>query len=363
MDIFLLPIIFAIKLLSKNAFNYIRRKHGSTTVRQWRSFERLNYRYDKLRCDLRFLLTCKKEKLVPVFAQPKISIKADQKLKNDIARLIIKTEINNKHIAKKNLKAELRKTSDELKGSSSFVLFYAMKYRIRRNVANKKLGWIKKQSDKLSRLRNNDNNSGNFNVNFNNNIDNRVNIGNISSTLVSEDFTNKVVINFSSYILSAQERKVLALSLDHYIPFRSDDKKLQVEFERFYSDVLAHSSTLSFDEKSNLKRIFLNTYHRYSKIKHTSEEKSILGNLVKNPDIVLLKLDKGRGVVIMNRSDYVRKSECVLNGSQFEKLDSDPTKRFQAKVQRTLLSMKNQFDKNTYKNIYPSSSQLDWFLR
>ena len=170
------------------------------------------------------------------------------------------------------------------------------------------------------------------------------------------------MINFSSYVLSEQERKVLALSLDHYIPFRSDDKRLQVEFERFYSDLLSHSSSLNLDAKSNLKRIFFNTYHRYSKLKHTSEEKSVLKNLIKNPDIVLLKLDKGRGVVIMNRSDYVRKSENFLSDSQFKKLDSDPTKSFQAKVQRTLLSMKSQFNKDTYKHVYPSCSQPGLFL-
>ena len=275
------------------------------------------------------------------------------------------------------MKAELRRASNELKADSSFVLYYAMKYRIRRNVARKKLGWQNTQSNKLSRLRSNyvnENNSRNINpdyinnpnyININNNNNYNAdseNMENSNSTSVSDDFSSKVVINFSSYILSEQERKILSLSLDHYIPFKSDDKRVQVEFERFYSDLLSQSSSLSLYEKSNLKRIFLNTYHRYSKIKHTSEEKTILESLIKNPDIVLLKLDKGRGVVIMNRSDYIRKAERFLNGSQFEKLDNDPTKSFQAKVQRTLLSMKSQFGKDIYKRIYPSSSQPGLFF-
>ena len=58
--------------------------------------ERLNIRYEKARCDLSFLLACKKENLLPTFAQPKISIITNKKLKYDIGKLIIKTEIKNK---------------------------------------------------------------------------------------------------------------------------------------------------------------------------------------------------------------------------------------------------------------------------
>ena len=46
-----------------------------------------------------------------------------------------------------------------------------------------------------------------------------------------------------------------------------------------------------------------------------------------------------------------------LSGDEFEKLENDPTKSFQAYVQRTLLSMKRCFDKKQYKHMYPSSSR------
>ena len=70
-----------------------------------------------------------------------------------------------------------------------------------------------------------------------------------------------------------------------------------------------------------------------------------------------MKQDKGRGVVILNRVDYVNKSKLFLNGTEFDKLDEDPTKSFQSLVQRTLLSMKRRFSRKVYRTLYPSSSR------
>ena len=64
----------------------------------------------------------------------------------------------------------------------------------------------------------------------------------------------------------------------------------------------------------------------------------------------------------MNRNDYVQKSLEFLDETQFKKLEHDPTKSFQSKVQRTLLKMKKAFDKKTYKTLYPSSSHPGLFF-
>lgn len=69
-----------------------------------------------------------------------------------------------------------------------------------------------------------------------------------------------------------------------------------------------------------------------------------------------LRQDKGRGVVILNKNDYVRKSLEILEGENFLKLDNDPTKGFQTKVQDTLRRMKKAFDRETYNRLYPSAS-------
>ena len=56
---------------------------------------------------------------------------------------------------------------------------------------------------------------------------------------------------------------------------------------------------------------------------HLNEERKILENLYKNPDISILRQDKGRGVVIMNHCNYVDKAErkiflVVLNSKNYQ---------------------------------------------
>lgn len=48
-----------------------------------------------------------------------------------------------------------------------------------------------------------------------------------------------------------------------------------------------------------------------------------------------MKQDKGRRVVIMNRSKYFEKSFSVLQSKQFTILNHDPTATLGNKVQRT----------------------------
>ena len=64
----------------------------------------------------------------------------------------------------------------------------------------------------------------------------------------------------------------------------------------------------------------------------------------------------------MDRTKYVEKCLTFLQGRQFKKINVDPTKAFQSKVQRTLLTMKKSLDNKTYKKLYPSSSHPGLFF-
>ncbi len=71
----LIVFIFLIKNLPEPTY---------PTLRGVRNYERLLRRQAKLRCDLSFLLTCKKEKLTPNFAKPKLSIKTKKNPITDV---------------------------------------------------------------------------------------------------------------------------------------------------------------------------------------------------------------------------------------------------------------------------------------
>ena len=57
---------------------------------------------------------------------------------------------------------------------------------------------------------------------------------------------------------------------------------------------------------------------------------------------VILKKDKGRGVIILDRSKYMEKYFSILSTIQFAEIDNDPTVYIEGKVQKTLKKIKKQ---------------------
>ena len=104
--------------------------------------------------------------------------------------------------------------------------------------------------------------------------------------------------------------------------------------------------------KSKVRSICQN----YINIKVPFKYQRVIKKLSSNKDIAVLKQDKGRGVVIMDRLKYIEKCHNILDSQQFEVLDQDPTASTERSVQRFLRSLKPKLDGNTYKALYPTAS-------
>ena len=215
--------------------------------------------------------------------------------------------------------------SVSIRGTLTWLLFHALRAKVRALVAIRRMKWKTTHERKLNALR-----------------------AEATPTPRSARMNTparSVVHNFSTYTLSDEEHRLLSFSLDHYIPGKDNGKRTQVEFERFYQEILdqtGHLAHLTEREKIQLKTKFMDTFSKFSQVRIPDEQRNVLENLYKNPDIVILRQDKGRGVVILNKSIYISKGENFLNGQEFEKLDHDPTKSFQRQVQDTLLGMKKK---------------------
>ena len=87
-------------------------------------------------------------------------------------------------------------------------------------------------------------------------------------------------------------------------------------------------------------------------------------SLRSNKAILITKPDKGSGVVIFNKSDYVNKMECILSDTSKFKLlgpvsEFDKTEKNEAKLQRHLLKLvkADELPQNVYQVIRPTGSQ------
>ena len=66
------------------------------------------------------------------------------------------------------------------------------------------------------------------------------------------------------------------------------------------------------NELQQVKTKLRNTCERYCNIKVLYKQRQIIKSLSQRVDITIMKTDKGRGVVIMNKSKYLEKILTLL---------------------------------------------------
>ena len=71
---------------------------------------------------------------------------------------------------------------------------------------------------------------------------------------------------------------------------------------------------------------------------------------------MVLKQDKGRGVVVIDRKTYTEKCLNLLNTNSFIQLDHHPTKAIEGKIQRSIRKIKSNSTKQEYSKLYPTGS-------
>ena len=94
-------------IIKKNlkVFTFLEEKYGQGGIKLARVIEKLDTKIEKIKCDIKYLLICKRNKLTPVFARPKI----DFRTRNKITRQIIEAVIHKKYRKKKSLLRQLIK--------------------------------------------------------------------------------------------------------------------------------------------------------------------------------------------------------------------------------------------------------------
>ena len=165
-----------------------------------------------------------------------------------------------------------------------------------------------------------------------------------------------MVYNFSSYALTEEEMTAFAYRLDHHIPTKINKDAIFTESEQFFQNLLRDISHIPENELSRIKTKLRNTCEKHCNVKVPCKYKDIVSKLSKREDLVILKQDKGRGVVLMDRHKYSVKCLTLLSTKQFTTLTNDPTKTLESKVQRTLRKIKSKFTEQEYKKLYPTGS-------
>ena len=337
----LLFVLFIIDLYARvNNFKRLK-KHGQDIYKLSKTLENQISKHRKIQLDISFIKQCKKENIIPTFAKVNIAIRhGTYKLKKKIAHTVMVTELQNKHHERRKLKKDIIKTTSKLKSSLSFIMYSTLLHQMNIAVKGKSRAITFRHKKKLLNLRKK------------------------QKQHQQHDTLPLYVCNMSSYVLSDEEQLALSFGLDQHVPVKCDNNLINTEFEHYFQNIKNTVPNISDDKMLQLKTKLLSTCEKYNNVKVPFKHRQVIKRLAENKNIMLLRQDKGKGVVIMDKGNYTGKCVNLLNSNQFNKLSHNPTlwKSVENKIKRALRKIKTKFSKQDYvKSNRLSSYKVSWY--
>ena len=345
----LLVLLAALKFKffrNETTIQYLRRKYDAASVTTYKNLESTARKLQKADLDLKFLYTCRLNCLVPNFVKFKLYRRSlyQSEFYYNATRDLLNLEINNKEKTLKKLKDKISQLDCSLKSSLSFLDIIYISTRLAK--------YIKTYTDRVVTIHNKK----------------------LSSFGISQPnfkFVDRAISNFSSYELSKKEKFLLTLGLDYCLLC------LKPSYFRFFSafEKLAHSISnfSSCDSFTSFRREVSHLAHK-TFTSHwgknwlpfiNKDDLDLLKKLGSNKNIIITRPDKGNGVVLLDRFDYVNKMLNVLSDhTKFEKVDC-PNRykliyKIEDRINRFLSKLKNSkvLSQEHYSELYVSGSSF-----
>ena len=184
----------------------------------------------------------------------------------------------------------------------------------------------------------------------------------------SEELSLESVFNLSSVTITPVQLEVLSRGPKFGLPRSVQKEEILGEFELYFDQI----RPLVKDRRTRdgLKAKVAGLAHEYADTKHKrnvfplgKEHLDALHQLKSNKELVITKPDKGTGVVLLDKQDYVAKMMSILNDStKFERIggcaEHDNTGKRERALQAFLLRLKkdNQITQEVYNRIRPTGS-------
>jgi len=180
--------------------------------------------------------------------------------------------------------------------------------------------------------------------------------------------TNRVIFNFSNRVLTQKEKEALSLGLDFCLrPKKVGFVKFFIPFERM-CHLLKNCMIYEDTFNSVFRKIALlanSTYVQQNQETYSSDfteqVTNSLQNLKSDEHIVITKPDKGRGIVLLSRTDYINKLSSILSdSSKFQLLNVNLAThllKLEDKLNRIIRPLKTILDETIYHSIFSAGSR------
>ena len=348
-------VLFAIKFLlniryqnGRSIVDIITSRYGQEVLICYRRLEKLHLKVEKLKLDIKFLETCIAFDRIPKFLNFKIycsEFRNTRKYKSwQLYLLERELKIQKRKVIKFSM--SYKSALSDFKNNVSFLDFHYFFNKI-----------VKHSIDICKKVV----------------LTHERKLRDLNITPVSYNMNS--IFNLSSKILGEREKQILSLGLNFSIPFyKLNSLSHNISFERLIN-IIQSTPTEFFHGPSSLNSIansvrnigkycFNLAYKSKNKIVSPVFNKSdidVLRNLSNDDSIIITRPDKGRGVVLLDKKDYVHKCELLLNDkSIFSKVNGDILSvliKLEDKLNRLLRKIKSNIGEKTYSNLFASGSQ------
>ena len=342
-----LVLMFLIRLKKKsfrNVSDYILSSYGEDVQKLYRKYYNISRKCLKVDLDLDFLKKCKIYNIFPKFLRFKLYKKCLQSskfYKSWQTKLLLK-EIQFKNNSRKLIGTQLSDVRDSLRQQLSLLDFAIVNNHIHSELQIFEQTTKATHSSKLLKL----------------GIVNNIEPCN----------PDDVIYNFSSVTLSSRLKILLSFGLEICLPvYKLDFYKYFVAFEKLALTIKTCAGEKYPDLMEQIRAVSKKYFYNFKSYKVFSaifnkQDLSILKDFSRNSDIIVTKPDKGKGVVIINKTDYINSMNTIVSDkTKFEEIKT-PMKTFALKMEdkvnnilRKLKSLK-LMSEDTYKALYASGT-------
>ena len=174
-----------------------------------------------------------------------------------------------------------------------------------------------------------------------------------SSASKEKEGYRKWVYNLSKTPLTEDQEKVLARGLNFAVIAKPPVSKYISHIEKACQQLdQGKAEELRGETKAILKNI------RPPRPNISKKEEKAIQELRKDQSKIVLTVDKGVAMVVLEKEDYIRKSEDLLKKNTYRELTADPTNKYKNKLISLLKTIKSQggINNTTYRRLYPTGA-------
>ena len=320
----------------------LHHNYGLSTLRSFRKLQKLHLQRDKSLCDLEFLQKCKSKGVFPKFIVFKTSIRnfRNSKLYVSILHKCLRFEISNKQKKYNKLSKDFDNKLEQFRKTVSW-LDYRVAFSLITKDNSKKINKVKViHTKKLSAL---------------------------GVSQGSELDADKVIFNFSNRVLTKEEKEILKLGLQFGIPAKKVSfVNNYLYFEKFIQQIAKFKDKFKDSNEqfeavlSKIRGLSHEAFKYKQRNNNCKINTSLLEQLQKDKSLIVTKPDKGKGIVLLNKVDYINKTKEILDdNTKFKKLEGDCFRiilKLEDKLNRLLRSIKNKLPESCFNFMFASGS-------